>query len=194
MIAAMEPLPVAAPVSESVSALPPDTRYGGLVMKVNHAGEHGAVCIYRAQIAVARWRAPALVEELCHFLSHELGHRALFEAELKRRGRRRCYSYHLCGLGGLLLGFVTGLAGAQAIVATSVAVERVVLAHLQQQMTTLAGDPNAYGAVLRIVQEEQEHHDRAKLAMIQGGFWPRLILPVVSAATNLVIWSGMRLP
>jgi demethoxyubiquinone hydroxylase (CLK1/Coq7/Cat5 family) len=28
------------------------------ILKVNHAGEHGAIRIYRSQIAIARWRAP----------------------------------------------------------------------------------------------------------------------------------------
>ncbi len=191
MIAAVEP-------SKSIvappQALPPDTSFGGLLMKVNHAGEHGAIGIYRGQILMARWRAPQMVAELRHFLDHERRHRAIFAEELKRRGRRRCLSYRLCGLGGWLLGLATGLAGAQAIAATSVAVERVVLAHLERQMRQLAEDPNAYGAVLQIVQDEREHRDRAALAMRQGRFWPRLLLPTVSAATGFVVWTGMRLP
>lgn len=189
MIAAMKPSTATPP-----AALPPETRFGGLVMKVDHAGEHGAICVYRGQILMARWRAPALVGELRQFLAHELRHRALFAAELQRRGRRRCISYHLCGLGGWMLGLLTGLAGAQAIAATTVAIEQVVLAHLERQMEQLAEDPNAYGAVMNIVLEEREHRDRAALALRQGAFWPRLLLPVVGAATSLVIWSGMRLP
>ncbi|MBV9419480.1 MAG: demethoxyubiquinone hydroxylase family protein, partial [Alphaproteobacteria bacterium] len=30
---------------------------GDRILKVDHAGENGAVCIYRAQIFVCRWRA-----------------------------------------------------------------------------------------------------------------------------------------
>jgi ubiquinone biosynthesis monooxygenase Coq7 len=37
---------------------------GDRVMKVDHAGEHGAICIYRAQRFFARWRAPHMVPEL----------------------------------------------------------------------------------------------------------------------------------
>ena len=59
---------------------------GDRVMKVDHVGEHGAVCIYRAQRWFARWRAPEMVEELSGFLVHEQRHRALFGAELERRG------------------------------------------------------------------------------------------------------------
>ena len=50
----------------------------------------------------------------------------------QRRGKPRCRSYHLCGVGGWMLGLITGLLGRQAIAATTVAVENVVLGHLQQ--------------------------------------------------------------
>lgn len=73
---------------------------GDRVLKVDHAGEHGAVCIYTAQLWVAQWRAPDLVAELADFRGHECGHRARFEAELQARSVRRCRSYHLCALGG----------------------------------------------------------------------------------------------
>jgi ubiquinone biosynthesis monooxygenase Coq7 len=186
MIAVMEPSisPLSGPAAGPVSALPPETRFGGQVMKVDHAGEHGAICLYRAQIALARRRAPQLVPQLEHFLAQELGHHARFAEELRRRGLRRCHSYSLCGLGGWMLGALTGLAGAQAIAATVVAVERVVLAQLKRQMKQLAQDPNAYGAVLNIVLDEREQRERAKLALCQGSFWPRLILPVVGAAVR----------
>ncbi len=182
------------PVSQPVSALPPETKFGGLLMKVDHAGAHGAVCICRGQIAVARWRVPLLVPELEQFLAHDLRHRAIFTEELRRRGRRRCYSYHLCGLGGWILGLLSGLGGASAIAATSIAVERVVLAHLERQLKMLEQDPPAFTAILMIVHDERAHRDRAKLAARQGSFWPRLIMPVVSTATSSVNWLGMKLP
>jgi 3-demethoxyubiquinol 3-hydroxylase len=110
---------------------------GDRVLKVDHAGEHGAVCIYTAQRWIARWRAPEMIQELEHFLEHELGHRALFGAQLHARGIRRCRSYYLCALGGFVLGAATGLLGQKAIAATTVAIERVVLRHMREQMATL---------------------------------------------------------
>ena len=59
---------------------------GDRVMKVNHAGEHGAVHIYRGQQMACRWRDVALREELAQFRAHEESHRAIFAAELARRG------------------------------------------------------------------------------------------------------------
>ena len=171
-----------------------DPTFADRVLKVNHAGEHGAVNIYAGQIFVARLTAPGLVGELREFKSHEERHRATFWAELVRRGRPRCRSYALCGLGGFMLGFVTGILGRRAIAATTVAVERVVLRHLAHQLSVLRGrDSAATAAIASIVEDEQQHHDRSALHSRAGGFWPAVLTPVVSVSTELVIWSGMRL-
>jgi ubiquinone biosynthesis monooxygenase Coq7 len=68
------------------------TPLGDRILKVDHAGEHGAVNIYRAQILVSQRTAPQRVPLLRHFLDHELGHRTLFHDRLQARGVRRCRS------------------------------------------------------------------------------------------------------
>lgn len=167
---------------------------GDRVIKVDHAGEHGAVCIYTAQRWVARWRAPDLVNELSHFRDHERGHRALFGAVLAARGLRRCRSYHFCAIGGLALGGITGLLGRQAIAATTVAVEHVVLRHLREQVAALEhNDTSATDALRQIIQEEEEHHDRSAARLAANSWWGRIIDPIVAASTEAVIWMGMRL-
>lgn len=178
---------------EIVARLSPGESLGDRIMKVNHAGEHGAVNIYRGQALASRLRAPRLIPELREFQSHEERHRATFWAELQRRGKARCPSYPLCGVGGYLLGLVTGLLGPAAVAATTVAVERVVLRHLEAQLACLKDrDPQAHAAISAIVREEQEHHDRASPEARAGSFWPRILMPVVAASTELVIWIGMR--
>ena len=164
------------------------------ILKVNHAGEHGAVNIYRGQRLVCFWRDDVLKRELEEFRSHEERHRAIFAAELQRRGVRRCRSYRACGSGGFVLGLTTGICGRASIAAVTVAVERVVLRHLERQLRELEGvDPAAHAAVASILEDERTHHDRAAQEPRQGIFWPRLIRPAVSAATEFVIWTGMRL-
>jgi 3-demethoxyubiquinol 3-hydroxylase len=164
------------------------------LLKVNHAGEHGAVNIYRGQRLVCFWRDAELKRELEEFRAHEERHRAIFAAELRRRGVRRCRSYWACGLGGFVLGVSTGICGRASIAAVTVAVERVVLRHLERQLRELDGvDPAAHAAVAAIIEDERSHHDRAAQEPRQGIFWPRLIRPAVSAATEFVIWTGMKL-
>jgi len=177
-----------------VARLNPGETLGDRVIKVDHAGEHGAVCIYLAQMWFARWRAPEMLPELDRFLAHERGHRARFADELMRRGQRRCRSYVFCGLGGFVLGAITGLAGRNAIAATTVAIERVVLRHMGEQVEELTPtDERAVSALHQIIVEEQEHHDASVAHLNPRGFWPTIINPVVGAATHSVIWLGMRL-
>ena len=167
---------------------------GDRILKVNHAGEHGAVNIYRGQYAACRWRNVNLRRELKEFQLHEERHRAIFANELRLRGVRRCRSYHLCGLGGLVLGFVTGLCGRPSISATTVAVEKVVLKHLEKQLQDLREcDLKAVQAISSIIDDERNHHDHAALEKRQGIFWPRVLRPVVGVATECVIWLGMHL-
>lgn len=167
---------------------------GNRILKVNHAGEHGAVNIYRGQAFICGWRAPGLMAQLLEFKAHEEKHRAHFAEHLLIRGVSRCRSYHLCGLGGLALGIITGLLGKSAVAATTVAVEKVVLRHLEDQMKQLSSiDPEAWLAVSKVVEEEKAHHDSAELELEQGRFWPRVLMPIVAASTEFVIWLGMKL-
>ena len=166
----------------------------GRIMKVNHAGEHGAVNIYAGQIAAARLRARILLPELGEFKAHEERHRTIFAGELKRRGLPRCRSYWLCGAGGYVPGFLTGLMGVRSIATATVAVERVVLRHLRQQLVDIgATDPDATAAISAILSEEQHHHDQAASHTRNAGLIARMIGSVISAATESVIWIGMRI-
>ena len=167
---------------------------GDRILKVDHAGEHGAVNIYRAQILVSRITAPELTATLREFVAHERRHRALFWSRMQSRDVRRCRSYLLCGIGGYVLGLTTASLGRHAIAATTFAVESVVLGHLEEQLLVLKGsDPEAYATVLDIVAEERQHHDHGQRLMETGRFWPALITPVVRFSTETVIWLGMRL-
>jgi ubiquinone biosynthesis monooxygenase Coq7 len=171
--------------------LNPGEGLGDRVLKVNHAGEHGAVNIYAGQRLVARLTARHVLPELAEFQAHEEKHRAIFQAELQRRGLSRCRSYRLCAVGGFTLGCMTGLLGASAIAATTVAVERVVLGHLDRQIQALRGkDDLAAEAVSRIYAEEREHHDRQFEQLGAGRFWVVVLSPIVAASTEVVIWLG----
>ena len=166
----------------------------GRIIKVNHAGEHGAVNIYAGQIAMARLRARFLIPELSEFKFHEERHRSIFAGELQRRGLPRCRSYWLCGLGGYVLGCLTGLMGVRSIATATVAVERVVLRHLREQLLAVGTtDPAATAAISAILAEEQQHHDQSAARIHHPGALDRMIGSVISAATEAVIWIGMRL-
>src|SRR5450830_115941 len=166
----------------------------GRIIKVNHAGEHGAVNIYAGQIAMVKLRARCLLPELAEFKSHEERHRSIFAKELRRRGLPRCRSYYLCGVGGYVLGFLTGSMGVRTIATATVAVEREVLRHLRQQLHDIGTtDPDATAAISAILNEEQQHHDQSASHILHAGVTDRMIGSVISAVTELVIWIGMRI-
>lgn len=165
----------------------------GRILKVNHAGEQGAVYIYAGQVPVSRMRAKTLVAELTEFKAHEENHRSIFAAELDRRALRRCRTYWACAVGGYALGVLSGLLGEKAIATTTVAVERVVIRHLHQQLSDLGdSDPAATFAISTILEEEQYHHDQSARRIEAPRQVDRVVGVVVSAATEAVIWIGMR--
>jgi ubiquinone biosynthesis monooxygenase Coq7 len=164
------------------------------IIKVNHAGEFGAVNIYRAQLMAARRVMPSLVPQLQEFLAHEKRHSSTFAEILRARRIPRCKSYWFCGVGGFALGLLTSLFGRSGIIACTAAVETVVTRHLVEQLAFLEsqGDTEAAAAVQSIVSEEEEH----KAVGIAQGRDSSLFKPlgaVVAIATSFVIWVGMML-
>ena len=167
---------------------------GNRIIKVNHAGEFGAINIYRAQILVARFFSPGIVPVLEDFLAHEKKHLEIFQDVLSKRGVRRCRSYWLCGIGGYGLGFITALLGKPGIMACTAAVETVVTGHLIRQMEELRreGDIEAMQAVEAIIAEETEHRE-VGVAEGKNSILYKPLGLAVSAATSFVIWLGMNL-
>jgi ubiquinone biosynthesis monooxygenase Coq7 len=183
----------AGPATAISVKLRPASTVAEKMIKVDHAGENGAVNIYRAQKLVARIRAPSLIKQLAEFQQHEEEHRRIFGDHLAGIGVRRCVSYHLSGAGGFSLGFVTGLIGPSAIAATTFAVEHVVLRHLEEQLEYLQrASPDARACVMRIYDDERAHHDTALGQLPREGRLTRSLIAVVQLCTELVIRIGMR--
>lgn len=179
---------------EQPASHPTSSQLGNRILKVDHAGEQGAICVYRAQWVVAGLTAPSMREQLADFLAHEKRHRSIFGAALMQRGLPRCRSYVLVSAGGYVLGTLTALMGRKAIATTTVAIESVVLRHLADQRTELATiDPAAAELIASIAEDEQLHHDRSldHIDVDQG--WLRFLRAIVSQATEAVIWMGMKL-
>lgn len=167
---------------------------GDRILTVNHAGEYGAICIYSGQLLASKLRAPALLAELKVSRSDEIRHLNIFADELRKRGLSRCRSYFLCGAGGLVLGLITRLLGPRAIAQTTASVERVVLTHLSNQLELLAEtDPEAHSAISLIVADEQAHFDEAMRQLSSPQDIQSWLSRAVAAATESVIWIGMRL-
>lgn len=164
------------------------------IIKVNHAGEFGAVNIYRSQLFIARIFMKDLVPMIEEFLSDELRHLDIFWKEIQRRNGVKCKSYWLCGLGGYFMGFISALLGRRGIMACTWAVENTVVNHLHNQIIYLRGkeDIEALETVEAILQDEQNHRD---VGFQEGGAGNVFYQPLrfaISTFTEAVIRFGMR--
>ena len=169
-----------------------DRRTISRILKVNHAGEYGAIRIYRAQISVARHRYPDLVPFLEETLSHEIQHCRQFVDAMSSRQSRPCRAMWLWGLGGSMLGVITALMGRNFIFACTKAVEQTVHRHLAAQIAFLASrDVTLRNLIASIQIEECQHLDYAA-----GQLTPspvnQAIEAVVNISTAVVIWLSTQ--
>ncbi len=162
------------------------------IVRVNHAGEYGAIRIYSAQIAVARRLWPDVVEAIEEMLADEVDHCAKFRAAMPARGSRPCRVMQFWSLGGYVLGFATALAGRTAIWICTAAVEETVHRHLDEQMYFLAGrDRELHDIIFSIRDEELAHlvHAQTQLKGVTvHGIGARVLRSTISHATELLIW------
>lgn len=169
------------------------TREVERILRVDHAGEYGAIHIYRAQRFIARRFYPDIVSEFDEMLAHEREHFRRFDEILSRRSIRHCYVLKLWALGGLLLGSFTALLGRNAIWVCTYSIESTVLHHLEWQLEFLdRHDREVFDAVQSIQADEEEHRDKG----LKYGTSPdahRCIFWVVRRATEFAIWLSTKL-
>lgn len=159
------------------------------ILKVNHAGEWGAICIYRAQLWFARHWYPHLVMFLEETLDHEIKHRRLFANAMMSRQTRSCRIAKLWSYGGYVLGFVTALLGEQGIWICTFAVEETVHSHMEDQLAFLAGRDEELHSLINIIKEEELHHlDHARAHITHRGLFSRGLHSFITFSTNALIF------
>lgn len=164
------------------------------ILRVDHAGECGAIRIYRSQIAIARVLHPGCVPALEHMLGHELIHFKTFDGVLKARNVRPCHALPLWMAGGWMLGTLTALFGERAIWVCTAAIENTVNEHLEHQVAVLrVQDLEALAAVESIRRDEREHEQHAVAHGGESRGLYRVLRWIVKGATSFAIWLSTRL-
>ena len=134
------------------------------ILRVDHAGELGAVHIYRGQRAVLG-TAPGrsrIAGQIADMEMHEAEHLARFDALLTERRVRPTALTPLWRLAGFALGAGTALMGEKAAHACTEAVETVIEGHYAGQIAELAEtDPELAAELTRFRDEELAHRDQA---------------------------------
>jgi ubiquinone biosynthesis monooxygenase Coq7 len=158
-------------------------------LRVNHAGEYGAIRIYSAQIAVARRTRPDIVPFLEEALAHERRHLDRFRALMPARGTRPYATMPVWGVGGTLLGLMTAVMGKNGIAICTEAIERTVHRHLNDQIAWLDNrDPEFADAIREVRDEEMGHLNDAIGMRTCTGPAARLLDGFVALVTRTLIW------
>lgn len=130
-------------------------------LRSDHAGETGAVMIYRGILAVSR--DAAVRDFAARHCATEQGHLDLIEEVLPPAQRSRLLP--IWRIAGWLTGALPALFGPRAVFATIDAVETFVDHHYQQQIDRLDAEqrlPDLRALLARCQEEEVHHRDEAR--------------------------------
>ncbi|MDE2621074.1 MAG: demethoxyubiquinone hydroxylase family protein [Sphingomonadales bacterium] len=159
------------------------------MLRVDQAGEYGAVRIYAGQMAVMGNRAPHAAE-VAAMAAQEADHRARFDALIAERGVRPTALQPLWSVAGYALGAATALLGPEAAMACTAAIETEIDKHYTEQLEELGdSDPELAAIVTRFRDDEREHH----AAAIAAGAERAPAYPLLSGAIRLGCRLAIRL-
>ena len=132
------------------------------MLRVDHAGEYGAVAIYRGQRAVfaALPHKQDVATKIEEMEAGEAEHLKTFDQLLMERGVRPTLLGPLWSVAGFGLGAATALMGEKAAMACTEAVEDVIEKHYAEQAETLDADEPGLAATIRQFREDEIGHKK----------------------------------
>ena len=142
----------------------PRARSVAEMLRVDHAGEYGAVQIYRGQRAVfdALPHKARLSGVLKDMEDGERHHLDTFDALLLERGVRPTVFSPLWNAAGFALGAATALMGEKAAMACTEAIEEVIEAHYREQAEELGDtEPDLRATIEQFREDEIGHKNTA---------------------------------
>lgn len=135
------------------------------MLRVDHAGEYGAVAIYRGQLAVFERQhgKERIVHQLREMAAQEEEHLDAFDKLLAAGNVRPTALSPIWNAAGFTLGAATALLGEKAAHACTEAVETVIEEHYGDQVTelTAAGEHELAAKMAKFQEEEVAHKDLA---------------------------------
>jgi ubiquinone biosynthesis monooxygenase Coq7 len=175
----------------------PDARtFVERTIRVDQAGEFGAVRIYEGQLAALRWTGRGRGEasrKIAAMAQAERKHNKEFDRLLVARRVRPTLLSPLWSVAGFALGAATALMGEKAAMACTVAVEETIDEHYAGQAAAL-GDEEAElrGTIEKFRAEEIEHKDVALAAGAEQATAYGPMTAAIKAGSRLAIWLSTR--
>ncbi|GGX74660.1 2-nonaprenyl-3-methyl-6-methoxy-1,4-benzoquinol hydroxylase [Litorimonas cladophorae] len=160
------------------------------MLRVDHAGEYGAVAIYRGQQAVFRRQRATqpMAAQLAEMEAEEQKHLDAFDKLLIERNVRPTAMTPIWNVAGYGLGVVTALMGEKAAHACTEAVETVIEEHYAEQAEACATeDPELAATFLEFREDELHHRDTAIAGGSQDAPAYRTLSAVIEAGCRVAI-------
>jgi ubiquinone biosynthesis monooxygenase Coq7 len=175
------------------NAKEPDQDIAAMI-RVDHAGEFGALRIYEGQLAVlSRVRgAKENAAAIARMAAQEKKHFDVFSEMVQTREVRPTALEPVWHVAGYALGAATALMGEKAAMACTVAVEDVIDKHYANQVESLAAYPDEKvlkATVEKFRQDELEHRDEA----LARGAEQAPLYGLLSSAIRLACGAAIRL-
>ena len=159
------------------------------ILRVDQAGEYGAIRIYAGQLAVMGNRAPH-AGEVQHMAEQEAAHLARFNALLAERRVRPTALQPFWHVAGFALGAATALIGPEAAMACTAAVEEEIDRHYTQQLDELGeSEPELAATIAEFRDDERAHRDTA----LAAGAERAPAYPLLAGAIRLGCRAAIRL-
>ena len=162
------------------------------ILRVDQAGEYGAVRIYEGQLAVLG-DTPA-GDVIRRMAKEEQRHLDTFNRLLPDRRVRPTALTPLWHVAGFALGATTALLGARAAMACTVAVEEVIDEHYAAQSAQLGTEEPTLKAVIdEFRQDEIVHRDEGLAHGAEETPGYEVLRATIKAGSRLAIWLSTRI-
>ncbi len=162
------------------------------MIRVDHAGEYGAVRIYEGQLAVLK-SGPA-AEKIRHMAAEEQRHLQTFDKLIVERRVRPTALEPVWRVAGYALGAATALMGEKAAFACTAAVEEVIDEHYAGQLERLGDhDTELTRTVADFRADEIAHRDEALASGAEEAPGYRVLSEAIKAGCRIAIALSTRI-
>ena len=129
-------------------------------IRVDHAGERGAIKIYEGQLLALNTfiKDEELKKTIEEMKEHEHEHASYFEKEIRKRNIKPTKFLPLWDLLGVGLGFGSTLLGKKVAMLCTASVEEVIDEHYQNQINQIESDEKELKEKIIKFREDELHH------------------------------------
>uniref|UniRef100_A0A6B2LIV3 5-demethoxyubiquinone hydroxylase, mitochondrial n=1 Tax=Arcella intermedia TaxID=1963864 RepID=A0A6B2LIV3_9EUKA len=165
------------------------------IIRVDHAGEFGAVKIYEGQLAVLK--DSPYGQKIEAMKDQEVEHLNTFNKLIRERRIRPTALSPIWGIGAYAMGFGTALLGKEAAMACTEAVEDVISKHYNDQLREVLqsnpDDEQLRQILKQFRDDEQEHQETAIQHNSRDAPMYNILYPSIKFITETAVWVATKI-